>query len=380
MDGSLTIQVRSPSMSETLTLTTERNASVRSLKRLIHTVHPKKPSINDQRIIFGGKLLNDADTLSRILEKTNVDSIPTFHLVVKPTPVAATTDTTTTTNPLPSSSLNHHEQPIQRATATSSYSQPLPQQQQQQQQAMAGYPPVLPGGYQVIALNGQYYLAPVLVPAFAPQQPSLSPASQQASQSYTSTPLFNQHQQQQFQYPRAPAAAQPVPQPQQQQQQQQQAGDRPPVFVHAQNQVQRATSVWLALKLIFILFILCQDASLERILFFHVVAFIFFLYQTGRLRFVIQRPQPQHQQGQGASASSGSSNAATRDQQQQQQQPATLLATLKRGAYTFVASLWPNYGHDARLAQALDNGQNDAVSFCFNQGGRRFSLSLQMFY
>ena len=69
MDGSLTINVRSPSMSETMTLTTDRDASVRSLKRLIHTVHPKKPSINDQRIIFAGKLLNDGDILSRILEK-----------------------------------------------------------------------------------------------------------------------------------------------------------------------------------------------------------------------------------------------------------------------------------------------------------------------
>lgn len=52
---------------------------------------------------------------------------------------------------------------------------------------------------------------------------------------------------------------------------------------------------------------------------------------------------------------------ATSDEQQPQQ-PATLLATLKRGAYTFVASLWPNYGHDARIAQALDNGQQEAVS------------------
>ena len=55
---------------------------------------------------------------------------------------------------------------------------------------------------------------------------------------------------------------------------------------------------------------------------------------------------------------------ATSDQQQPQQ-PTTLLATLKRGAYTFVASLWPNYGHDARIAQALDNGQQEAVSIFF---------------
>ena len=70
MDGELlTVQIRSPSMSETLTLTIQRDASIRSLKQQILSVHPKKPNVVDQRIIFSGKLLNDTDTLNRILEK-----------------------------------------------------------------------------------------------------------------------------------------------------------------------------------------------------------------------------------------------------------------------------------------------------------------------
>ncbi|KAI9278610.1 hypothetical protein BDA99DRAFT_492628 [Phascolomyces articulosus] len=446
MEGeSLTVQIRSPSMSETLTLTTQRHASVHALKQLIHTVHPKKPTPSDQRIIFAGKLLNDTDALSRILEKTDVNSVPTFHLVVKPSPVVTSSSTnnnnTTTTS---SSSPYMNTRPnvpsplsnAMSATATASSSVPPPTNttsqnesttlpgtsqssfttfQQQQQQMMPGYPSLLPGGYQVIALNGQYYLAPVLVPAIAPQlqqqQQSLFHPTFQPQGGYTPQPHFQQQQPQVQQ-------AQPMPQ-----QQQGRGGIRAPVFIHAQNRVQRATSVWLALKLIFILFILCQDASLERILFFHVLAFIFFLYQTGRLRFVIQRVRPedlnrphppfhppqqqqQQQQQQGpsqpqqnqppvsppathnnnnnnnaAAAASTDSSAPSTPQldntneqasspststttagniPQQRQQPTTLLGTLKRGAYTFIASLWPNYGHDARIAQALDNGQNEA--------------------
>lgn len=33
----------------------------------------------------------------------------------------------------------------------------------------------------------------------------------------------------------------------------------------------------------------CQGASIERIFIFHLIAFVFFLYQTGRLRFVLRR-------------------------------------------------------------------------------------------
>lgn len=53
--------------------------------------------------------------------------------------------------------------------------------------------------------------------------------------------------------------------------------------------VERATTIWLALKLAVVLFMLCQGASIERIFIFHIIAFVFFLYQTGRLRFVLRR-------------------------------------------------------------------------------------------
>jgi hypothetical protein len=65
-----------------------------------------------------------------------------------------------------------------------------------------------------------------------------------------------------------------------QQQQQQQA--RPAI-------AQRGTSIWLALKLIVVLFMVCQGASIERIFLFHAIAVVFFFYQTGRVRFVLRR-------------------------------------------------------------------------------------------
>lgn len=61
-------------------------------------------------------------------------------------------------------------------------------------------------------------------------------------------------------------------------------------------------------------------------------------------------------------------------EEQASPQPTTRLSVLKRGAFTFVASLWPNYGHDPRLAQAIQNEQQDEVSLCMQQ------LKLQVWY
>lgn len=115
--------------------------------------------------------------------------------------------------------------------------------------------------------SGQYYLAPVLVPTINPPMQSQHVYNQGIPAQGNNLPANGGHQQQQ---------------------QQQQ-----PVRPRGNNAQQRAASVWLALKLIFILFILCQDASIERIIFFHAIAFVFFLYQTGRLRFVIRQVRPE---------------------------------------------------------------------------------------
>jgi hypothetical protein len=42
-------------------------------------------------------------------------------------------------------------------------------------------------------------------------------------------------------------------------------------------------------------------------------------------------------------------------------QPITRRRIIERGVYTFVASLFPSYGHDPHIAEALDNAQQDEV-------------------
>lgn len=183
-------------------------------------------------------------------------------------------------------------------------------------------------------------------------------------------------------------------------------GGGAPVLVRPAN-AQRAASIWLALKLVVVLFMLCQGASIERIIIFHAIAFIFFLYQTGRLRFVLRRvrvedlnnrfrgninmaqrapppvpiqtPQQQNDNAQGASTSVNNNNNADNlnqrrpnngdDQQnatssassstpERPRTPPTFLEACKRGAFTFFASLWPTYGQDPRIAQAFENNND----------------------
>jgi hypothetical protein len=59
-----------------------------------------------------------------------------------------------------------------------------------------------------------------------------------------------------------------------------------------QRAARRATIVWLAAKLMLVLFVLTRHASIPRMIFIYVCAFIFFLYQTGQLRFIVRRVRP----------------------------------------------------------------------------------------
>jgi hypothetical protein len=59
-----------------------------------------------------------------------------------------------------------------------------------------------------------------------------------------------------------------------------------------QRAARRATIVWLAAKLMLVLFVLTRNASIPRMIFIYVCAFVFFLYQTGQLRFIVRRVRP----------------------------------------------------------------------------------------
>lgn len=53
--------------------------------------------------------------------------------------------------------------------------------------------------------------------------------------------------------------------------------------------------------------------------------------------------------------------SASRDANRADDQPITRRRIIERGVYTFVASLFPSYGHDPRIAEALENAQQDEV-------------------
>lgn len=71
LDNELLIQVRSPSLNETLDVTVKLNETVLALKRSIQLVHPQHPTTENQRIIYSGKLLSDEESISTIIKKVH---------------------------------------------------------------------------------------------------------------------------------------------------------------------------------------------------------------------------------------------------------------------------------------------------------------------
>lgn len=69
LDNELLIQVRSPSLNESLDVTAKLNETVLSLKKSIQLVHPQHPTVENQRIIYSGKLLSDEETISSIVKE-----------------------------------------------------------------------------------------------------------------------------------------------------------------------------------------------------------------------------------------------------------------------------------------------------------------------
>ncbi|CEP12904.1 hypothetical protein [Parasitella parasitica] len=423
----ITVHVRSPSLNETLQVKTTLNATVLTLKNSIEPVHPHHPKPATQRIIYSGKLLEDTDILAELLKKNDQEVIPTFHLVVKPSLDAATSRArlpmSNTPPPCPQQP-QHSGNFSTSGTPHTGFGMP---QYQYQQQTQPMHPSSLAEGYQVVYINGQYYLAPTLV-LFQNLSPQNSmntqmfptvPHSlyQQQSAAFTSQPPLTHHhqqQQQQQQQQQEPIVQPFINQfPQQQQQNNPIFAANGPMFGQPAN-AQRAASIWLALKLIVVLFMLCQGASIERIFIFHVIAFVFFLYQTGRLRFVLRRvrvedlnrfragndgglqrpgPPPTHPptpnvngnpntenntEGASTSVSNNNNNLTQRRQDgneatasgedavsgsshvaNEPARPLTALDVWKRGAYAFFASLWPTYGVDPQIAQAFQNDNNN---------------------
>ncbi|KAI9255528.1 hypothetical protein BY458DRAFT_309707 [Sporodiniella umbellata] len=200
----LTIRIRSPSLEETLVVHLERDATVASLKQAIRLSHPQQPTVSDQRIIYSGRLLEDTERMESVLSRAA--SEPIFHLVLKPSTTAPVIESPTVASPSPPTPPRNPVNPVSH------------------------------NGYQLLWLNGQYFLAPVLAPTLAtPPAPEVTAA-------------------------------------------------RPGRVIQRGFSIQLAwvNHLWLILKLAVVLLMVCQGASVGKIVFYHVLALLFFAYQTGR--------------------------------------------------------------------------------------------------
>ncbi|KAF9090015.1 hypothetical protein BGX29_011705 [Mortierella sp. GBA35] len=318
---SLSVVISSPTHTpHKFTLSLGRQCSILELKEIIVTRLDTKLTVADQRLIFGGRILDDKDTLDRVFEKVDCSSIsPTIHLVVShrhdpgqkaqqqqqtsqhnsaptsPAPLrfrgnsdntssttiqtntAITSGTNlngfafTTTTP-PTTTDGRAETPTTSTNTTSAFA-PFPFTT-----ATGGVPlmvPMAPQAMQYVLVNGMPYLVPaVYLPLLHYQQMQL--AYGQFPLHPDGSPFLNpllQNNPAIADQARTGAAVAPET-PQQNAQE-----------IAARDQ-RRAASIWLLMKLAFGVYLFGQNGSIERIVLLHIAALIIFLHQTGRLRIV----------------------------------------------------------------------------------------------
>ncbi|KAF9143394.1 hypothetical protein BGX30_000548 [Mortierella sp. GBA39] len=276
MDSQLSVVINSPTHTpHKFTLDLSRQCTILELKEIIVTRLDTKLTVADQRLIFGGRILDDKDTLDRVFEKVDCSTTATATGArdgrTETDASNSTTNTTTAYSPFPF-----------MATA-------------------GGVPvmvPMAPQAMQYVLVNGMPYLVPAVylpmlhyqqmqqtygqfqfLPDGAPFLPSLQNIN--SINSNINNPIVDQA--------RAGAAV-AAEAPQQNAQE-----------IAARDQ-RRAASLWLLMKLAFGIYLFGQNGSIERLVLLHIVALVIFLHQTGRLRIVrriVQNP-PAEDAAQGA--------------------------------------------------------------------------------
>ncbi|KAF9920490.1 hypothetical protein FBU30_009680 [Linnemannia zychae] len=332
---SISVVISSPTHSpHKFTLDLSRQCSILELKEIIVTRLDTKLTIADQRLIYGGRILDDKDTLERVFEKVDCSSIsPTIHLAVSHrhdpgqaqqqsstipsllrfrgssdnTPANDTavtsgtnpnsasftpiTSATSTTTPLTTSERAHDGR---TETDSSNTTNTAAHNSFTSTTVAGGIPlmvPMVPQAMQYVLVNGM----PYLVPAY--YLPMLHYQQMQQSYGYfqfnaDGTPIFpSQNGIHHNPIPDQPhaGAAMATDTPQQ----------NPPEA--AAREQRRAASLWLLMKLAFGIYLFGQNGSIERLVLLHIAAFIIFLHQTGRLRIVRRIvPTPPENGAQGA--------------------------------------------------------------------------------
>ncbi|KAF9987353.1 hypothetical protein BGZ75_000710 [Mortierella antarctica] len=379
----LTVVISSPTHSPNkFTLSVSRQCSILELKEIIVTRLDTKPSIADLRLIYGGRIPQDKDTLERVFEKMECfDNSPTIHLVVSqrngpmqqqqqprsapasPAPLRFRTNTASATAPEGSSSGQDNTRTTpsetqQGAFSTSSVFTAAVPSIETRAQSLGGIGSVpLTGGYappafaqapwqtpmQYAIVNGMPYLIP------AAYLPMLHFQQQMQHMQYAPMPVYGAV----LMNADGTPSLQPIPTIFTTQQIRMAAAGTgagtgqaaaagvagaPNAQEIAARDQRRAASLWLLMKLAFGVYLFSQNGSIERIVLLHIAALVIFLHQTGRLRIVRRIVQPPADAPPGivnpppVNQAQGPTFAQQQQQQQQQtSQPTTTMASEGRG-------------------------------------------------
>ncbi|KAF9104756.1 hypothetical protein BGX27_009952 [Mortierella sp. AM989] len=319
------------------TLELNQRCSILELKEIIITRLDTKLTIADQRLIFGGRILDDKDTLEHVFEKVDCSvNSPTIHLAVSsrqytsspspcPSPIQRTPATATPSSSIPTEATAtysfipsttptmNHQNPVSSTNVDGANSARLaatglglpmfspvplavPSLNQPMQYAVikiraritpcettAELPDLFPFDTffnidYILSHSGMPYLVPAAYLPLLAHQHNL----QQLTLSHYGAYMANPDGTTSFQHvPTAALGATPAaaggpaaPGPEENAQE-----------IAAREQ-RRAASLWLLMKLAFGVYLFSQNGSIERILLLHIAALIIFLQQTGRLRIV----------------------------------------------------------------------------------------------
>ncbi|OWZ07675.1 putative membrane protein [Phytophthora megakarya] len=259
---------------ESLALSIDPQTLVGELKRRLSVEFPSSPSVSSQKLIFGGKICRDDESLEQILsihrkDDDSSEEAVVLHLLVSSSGVKKSVELPQT-QPKP---VEAQDSPRPNATEAPSFIQPTetptpqPQSMLMQQQAM-----VLQQIQYLQCLLMQQRQTPDTPNAFGAQFPAygnfygmMQPQMFHAQ----ATPNVATHA---AQTPATPAAAQaeaPV-----------EPRERP-MIVNMAREVFPLLDLRMALKMAFMLFIIGQDTPLDRILMLGLLSFISYLHITG---------------------------------------------------------------------------------------------------
>ncbi|KAG0297066.1 hypothetical protein BGZ96_007767 [Linnemannia gamsii] len=334
MDSPLSVVISSPTHTpHKFTLDLSRQCSILELKEIIVTRLDTKLTIADQRLIFGGRILDDKDTLDRVFEKVDSSIIsPTIHLVVSHrhdpgqtqqqqqqqqqqqspprttttptspaplrfrgnpdnTPPTTTTNTSNTSGTILNSFTFTPFTTEAAATATGARNGRTETDAFSNTAAYSPFPfttttggipvivPMASQAMQYVLVNGMPYLVPaVYLPMLHYQQMQQTYGHVQILPDGTpflpSLHNINHNNINPIADQARAGATVAADTPHQNAQE-----------IAARDQ-RRAASLWLLMKLAFGIYLFGQNGSIERLVLLHIAALVIFLHQTGRLRIV----------------------------------------------------------------------------------------------